>query len=83
MIGHRANNQLTSQVLKTLRSKFLFVLATALSLTFSAHAQGDAAERAKLEGTWVGGVTNPGIPRPTAFFTKPQVQFHMVLTRKK
>ena len=26
---------------------------------------------------------NPGIPRPTAFYTKPQVQFHMVLTRKK
>ena len=34
---------------------------------------GDALE-------WCAG--NPGIPRPTAFFTKPQVQFHMVLKRK-
>lgn len=28
-------------------------------------------------------VSNPGIPRPTDFHTTPQVQFHMVLTRKK
>ncbi len=26
---------------------------------------------------------NPGIARPKDFFTTPQVQFHMVLTRKK
>ncbi len=151
--------------MKTIPSRFLAILATVLSLAFSAHAQADAAERAKLEGVWVGGVTNPGvqgksgqgtmvvlsevvikngkitakdggksglgegtyqlnlgtnpktldavgtggktqgknylgiyklegdklewcsgnpgIPRPTAFFTKPQVQFHMVLTRQK
>ena len=38
----------------------------------------------KLNGDtleWCAG--NPDIPRPTAFFTKPQVQFHMVLTRRK
>ena len=151
--------------MRTISSKFLLSLVAVLSLIFSAQAQSDAAERAKLEGTWVGGVTNPGvqgksgqgtmvilsevvikdgkitakdggksglgegtyklnlgtnpktldavgtggktqgknylgiyklngdslewcagnpaIPRPTAFFTKPQVQFHMVLTRKK
>jgi uncharacterized protein (TIGR03067 family) len=28
-------------------------------------------------------VSNPGIDRPKDFFTTPQVQFHMVLTRKK
>jgi uncharacterized protein (TIGR03067 family) len=28
-------------------------------------------------------VSNPGIERPKDFFTTPQVQFHMVLTRKK
>ncbi len=26
---------------------------------------------------------NPGIPRPKDFFTKPQVQFHLVLIKKK
>jgi uncharacterized protein (TIGR03067 family) len=27
--------------------------------------------------------SNPGKPRPADFFTTPQVQFHMVLTKKK
>jgi uncharacterized protein (TIGR03067 family) len=28
-------------------------------------------------------VANPGIPRPTQYYTRQQVQFHLILTRKK
>lgn len=41
-------------------SKLIFVGAVILSVATPLSAQSDKDENAKLEGTWVGGVRNPG-----------------------